>query len=110
MPWWRRAQGDEPGVPPRLIRYQFSIHLGSAGLELDGQGQITSYEEYSPTATRLIKRREARPRRRSDMVTLARSETRITVSITMGRGAMRHGWEGGRVATLFGKKTFISTR
>src|SRR5262249_29128689 len=29
-------------------RYQFGNHLGSAGLELDNQAQIISYEEYSP--------------------------------------------------------------
>ena len=48
-PWWRRApQGNEPGVPPQLIRYQFGNHLGSASLELDDQAQIISYEEYTP--------------------------------------------------------------
>jgi RHS repeat-associated protein len=31
-----------------LVRYQFSNHLGSAGLELDDQAQIISYEEYYP--------------------------------------------------------------
>ncbi|MBK8639514.1 MAG: toxin [Chromatiaceae bacterium] len=31
-----------------LIRYQFSNHLGSASLELNGEGQIISYEEYHP--------------------------------------------------------------
>jgi RHS repeat-associated protein len=33
---------------PQLIRYQFGNHLGSAVLELDGQAQIISYEEYYP--------------------------------------------------------------
>jgi RHS repeat-associated protein len=35
-------------APARLIRYQFGNHLGSASLELDGNGQIISYEEYYP--------------------------------------------------------------
>lgn len=39
--------GDDP-APPRLIRYQFSNHLGSASLELDDQALIISYEEYAP--------------------------------------------------------------
>jgi RHS repeat-associated protein len=36
------------GGPDRLIRYQFGNHLGSASLELDGAGQVLSYEEYTP--------------------------------------------------------------
>ena len=34
-------------APTQLIRYQFSNHLGSACLELDGQAQIITYEEYT---------------------------------------------------------------
>lgn len=43
-----RTQGNEPGVPQQLIRYQFGNHLGSSTLELDEQAQIVSYEEYAP--------------------------------------------------------------
>lgn len=43
-----RTQGNEPGVPQQLIRYQFGNHLGSASLELDKQAQIISYEECAP--------------------------------------------------------------
>lgn len=43
-----RTQGDEPGMPVQLIRYQFGNHLGSASLELDDQAQVISYEEYYP--------------------------------------------------------------
>ena len=39
--------GNDP-APWQLVRYQFGNHLGSASLELDGQAQIISYEEYSP--------------------------------------------------------------
>jgi RHS repeat-associated protein len=42
-----RTQGTD-GSPARLIRFQHSNHLGSATLELDGDGQIISYEEYYP--------------------------------------------------------------
>ena len=42
-----RTQGDD-GSAVQLIRYQFGNHLGSAGLELDDQAQIISYEEYTP--------------------------------------------------------------
>ncbi len=42
-----RTQGDD-GLPVQLIRYQFGNHLGSASLELDGEAQIISYEEYFP--------------------------------------------------------------
>ena len=35
-------------APRQLIRYQFGNHLGSTSLELDEQGQIISYEEYTP--------------------------------------------------------------
>jgi RHS repeat-associated protein len=43
-----RTQGNEPGVPQQLIRYQFNNHLSSASLELDRQARIISYEEYYP--------------------------------------------------------------
>ncbi len=43
-----RTLGNEPGVPQRLIRYQFGNHLGSSSLELDELAQIISYEEYAP--------------------------------------------------------------
>ena len=43
-----RTEGNEPGVPQQLIRYQLGNHLGSASLELDDQAQIISYEEYYP--------------------------------------------------------------
>jgi len=36
---------------PLNTRYQFGNHLGSAVLELDGQAQIISYEEYHPYGT-----------------------------------------------------------
>ena len=36
------------GAPEQLVRYQHGNHLGSALLELDDNGQIISYEEYSP--------------------------------------------------------------
>ncbi|QPF72251.1 toxin [Roseateles sp. DAIF2] len=42
-----RTQGNEPGVPPRKIRYQFPDLL-SAVLELDEDAAIASYEEYTP--------------------------------------------------------------
>jgi RHS repeat-associated protein len=42
-----RTQGNDP-APAQLTRYQFSNHLGTACLELDGQAQIISYEEYYP--------------------------------------------------------------
>jgi RHS repeat-associated protein len=32
-------------------RYQYSNHLGSVGLELDGDGKVISYEEYHPYGT-----------------------------------------------------------
>jgi RHS repeat-associated protein len=40
--------GVNDGSLQKLIRYQFSNHLGSANLELDIQAQIISYEEYHP--------------------------------------------------------------
>lgn len=40
---------DTPfSIQPSLIRYQFDNHLGSAVLELNQQGVLISYEEYSP--------------------------------------------------------------
>ncbi|HNP51632.1 MAG TPA: SpvB/TcaC N-terminal domain-containing protein [Nitrosomonas nitrosa] len=46
-----RIQGNEPDVPQQLIRYQLGNHLGSASLELDGNGAMISYEEYHPYGT-----------------------------------------------------------
>lgn len=43
----RDTAGAEAG-PAELIRYQYSNHLGTAGLELDAAAEIISYEEYSP--------------------------------------------------------------
>lgn len=42
-----RTSGND-GSPARLLRYQFSNHLGSANLELDDQARIVSYEEHFP--------------------------------------------------------------
>lgn len=35
-------------APAQMIRYQYSNHLGSAGLELDENAGVISYEEYFP--------------------------------------------------------------
>jgi RHS repeat-associated protein len=43
----RRTLGHD-GSPELLVRYQFGNHLGSASLELDADGRIISYEEFSP--------------------------------------------------------------
>jgi RHS repeat-associated protein len=43
-----RVQGDEPGIPAQLTRYQLGNHLGSASLELNDTAAIVSYEEYTP--------------------------------------------------------------
>ncbi len=42
-----RTLGTDPG-PAQLVRYQHTNHLGSATLELDGDAQVISYEEYYP--------------------------------------------------------------
>jgi RHS repeat-associated protein len=50
----RIAMVDTPTIVPagssesRCIRYQYANHLGTACLEVDGGGQIISYEEYYP--------------------------------------------------------------
>ena len=43
-----RTQGEEPGLPARLTRYQFTDHLGSSVLELDDDAGVLTYEEYFP--------------------------------------------------------------
>jgi RHS repeat-associated protein len=37
--------------PPRLVRYQFGNHLGSACIETDATARIITYEEYHPFGT-----------------------------------------------------------
>lgn len=42
-----RTEGND-NSPPQVIRHHFSNQVGSASLELDGVGQIITYEEYYP--------------------------------------------------------------
>ncbi|HET6975285.1 MAG TPA: SpvB/TcaC N-terminal domain-containing protein [Pyrinomonadaceae bacterium] len=61
-----RTQGNEPGVPETLIRYQLTNHIGSASLELDQQAQLISYEEYYPygsTSYRTVRNQTETPNR-----------------------------------------------
>jgi len=61
-----RTQGNESGVPERLIRYQFSNHLGSVSLELDDKANIVSYEEYTPygsTSYQAVRNQTETPKR-----------------------------------------------
>lgn len=60
-----RTRGNDP-APPQLIRYQLGNHLGSAGLELDDQARIISYEEYTPygsTAYQAVRSQTETPKR-----------------------------------------------
>ncbi|MFN8471148.1 MAG: SpvB/TcaC N-terminal domain-containing protein [Anaerolineae bacterium] len=41
----------DDGTPKQVVRYQMSNHLGSASVELDGQGALIGYEEYHPYGT-----------------------------------------------------------
>ena len=41
----------DDGTEKETIRYQLSNHLDSVALELDGDGQVISYEEYHPYGT-----------------------------------------------------------
>lgn len=45
-----RTEGIDDG-PERLVRYQFSNHIGSASLETDQLAAVISYEEYHPFGT-----------------------------------------------------------
>ncbi|GGP94048.1 SpvB/TcaC N-terminal domain-containing protein [Streptomyces melanogenes] len=46
------ASGKPPaGGPVTVVRYQFSDHLGSTAIELDGNAALLSYEEYHPFGT-----------------------------------------------------------
>ena len=60
-----RTQGDD-GSPAQLVRYQFSNPLGSASLELNGDAQIISYEEYYPygsTSYQAVRKQTEAPKR-----------------------------------------------
>ncbi len=46
-----RRNDVEDGTQKETIRYQLSNHLDSVSLELDGEGQVISYEEYHPYGT-----------------------------------------------------------
>lgn len=43
--------GGTDDAPPRLVRYQFGNHLGSACIETDDAAKVISYEEYHPFGT-----------------------------------------------------------
>ena len=61
-----RTQGDESGLPVRLIRYQLANHLGSAALELGDLAQVLSYEEYFPygsTSFQAVRNQTEAPKR-----------------------------------------------
>ena len=61
-----RTAGSEPSLPAQLIRFQFGNHLGSASLELDDQGRIISYEEYTPygsTSYQAVRNQTETPKR-----------------------------------------------
>jgi RHS repeat-associated protein len=61
-----RTQGNEPGVPQQLTRFQLGNHLGSASLDLDDQAQLISYEEYTPygsTAYQAVRSQAETPKR-----------------------------------------------
>ncbi|GCE06808.1 SpvB/TcaC N-terminal domain-containing protein [Dictyobacter aurantiacus] len=60
-----RTRGEDDS-PAQLTRYQLGNHLGSAVLELDGQAQIISYEEYYPygsTAYQAVRSQTETPKR-----------------------------------------------
>ena len=60
-----------------LFRYQYSNHLGSACLELDGAAKIISYEEYHPYGTsayRLMESRAEAPPKRCRYTGMERDE------------------------------------
>ena len=81
------------------IRYQFGNHLGSASLELDEEAQLISYEEYHPYGSTAFQAVRSPPRSASSAIaTRARSGMRRRGLAIMGRGTMRRGWDGGRVA------------
>ncbi|KAH7068589.1 hypothetical protein FB567DRAFT_634306 [Paraphoma chrysanthemicola] len=44
----RSGGSAQDRAPPRLIRYQLSDHPGSSSLELDGDAQLLTLEEYAP--------------------------------------------------------------
>lgn len=43
-----RVAGNEPGVPARMVRFQFGNNVSSASLELGAGARVISYEEYTP--------------------------------------------------------------
>lgn len=45
-----RVEGMDD-APQKLVRYQFSNHLGSVGIETDSNGRVISYEEFHPFGT-----------------------------------------------------------
>ena len=94
-----RENGNLVAAPSPAPRYQVANHLGSGSLELDGQGQVISYEEYTPygsTAYHAVW--NAAEVSRSGTAIRGRNGTTRRGSRITGRGITRCGWEDGRVA------------
>jgi RHS repeat-associated protein len=61
-----RTRGED-GSPEQVVRYQIGNHLGSACVEIDGDAQIISYEEYYPYGSTSYQARDSQteaPRKR----------------------------------------------
>jgi YD repeat-containing protein len=78
-----RTRGDDRGAP-RLVRHQYTDHLGSAVLELDQDARVLTYEEFHPYGSTAYE---------------AGSATTRAGSATTGPGSTRRGWAAGRVPT-----------
>ena len=62
----RTIANPDDNSPTQLIRYQLTNHLGTATLELDGQAQLISHEEYYPygnTSYQAVRNQTETPKR-----------------------------------------------
>jgi RHS repeat-associated protein len=56
----------DDGTSPRVVRHQLANHLKSTALEVDGDGRVLTYEEYSPygsTTLQLVTGKSLAPKR-----------------------------------------------
>jgi len=61
-----RTEGREADTPRQLVRYQLGNQLGSTSLELDGSGEIITFEEYYPygsTSYQAVRKQTETPKR-----------------------------------------------
>lgn len=100
--------GSVVSSPADLWRYQYSNHLGSAALELDGAAAVISYEEYHPDGTSSYRAVNTSITASAKRYTGKERDEEMGLSTTTGPGTTRVDLGGGLRLTRLGWADGIS--